>query len=131
MLFYSNVFNIIDWSVNNIEPCTGMYIRTIKLAHVSGNKLQGPDLDICLRFNQFNASDYGFGVGWELNLSSVEMQTYEDGETYDMLVLSNGQRYIIEETEQDFYLQYQRTQTFVFEKNGVDPNGGGVLQNNK
>ncbi|WP_315385482.1 hypothetical protein [Microvirgula aerodenitrificans] len=128
MLFYSNVFNIIDWSINNIEPCTGMYIRTIKLAHVSGNKLQGPDLDICLRFNQFNASDYGFGVGWELNLSSVEMQTYEDGETYDMLVLSNGQRYIIEETEQDFYLQYQRTQTFVFEKDGVDPNGGACYK---
>ena len=57
MLFESNVFNLIDWSVNGVEPRTGMYLRTLPVASVVGNYLQGPALDLAIRFNPFSNLD--------------------------------------------------------------------------
>lgn len=108
MLFDSNVFNMIDWAVDGVEPCTGMYIRTLPLASLPSCQLQGPVLDLALRFNQFNANDYGFGVGWELTLTRVEVE-----DNVSTLVLANGQRYRIQSTSDGpVTLQYKKTQTF-------------------
>ncbi|MGE8357248.1 MAG: hypothetical protein ACN6N0_12740, partial [Microvirgula sp.] len=106
---------MIDWSNNGVEPCTGMYIQNIKLAHLSGNKLQGPELDLLIRFNQFQQNNYGFGVGWELNLSRIDE---EDG--IRTLVLSDGSRYTMLETGDTVTLQYKRTQYFTIRKNGTN-----------
>ena len=108
MLFDSNVFNMIDWTINGVEPCTGMYIRTIPIASLLANQLQGPALDLALRFNQFNANDYGFGIGWELTLTRVDV---ENG--VKTLILANGQRYrILSESGNTVNLQYKNTLTF-------------------
>lgn len=108
MLFDSNVFNMIDWTVNGVEPCTGMYIRTIPIASLPSCQLQGPTLDLALRFNQFNANDYGFGVGWELTLTRVDV---ENGAS--TLILANGQRYrILSVSGNTVNLQYKNTLTF-------------------
>lgn len=42
MLFDSNVFNMIDWFADGVEPRTGMYIRTIPIATLPSNSIQGP-----------------------------------------------------------------------------------------
>lgn len=115
MLFDSNVFNMIDWSNNGVEPCTGMYIQNIKLARLVGNKLQGPELDLLIRFNQFQKNDYGFGTGWEFNLSRIDN---ENG--IKTLVLSDGSRYVMTETSDSVTLQYKRTQCFTIQKNSTD-----------
>lgn len=60
MLFYSNIFSLMNWKQDGVNPASGMYILNIPLADISANQLQGPDLDLALRFNQFNANDYGF-----------------------------------------------------------------------
>lgn len=111
MLFYSNVFNMIDWLANGVEPCTGMYIQNIKLVHISANNLQGPNLDIFIRFNQFSQVNDGFGAGWEFNLSKIET---EDG--VQTLILSDGRRYRMTETDNVIALQYKQANDFTIQK---------------
>lgn len=109
MLFESNVFNMIDWFIDGVEPCTGMYIRTIPIARAPSCNMQGPILDLKLYFNQFSNIDHGFGVGWELSLSRIDAGS--DGLRW--LILDNGSRYKIEdETGAEVVLQYKKNPSF-------------------
>lgn len=113
MLFYSNVFSLIDWSINGVNPCTLMYIQNIKLAHVFANDLQGPNFELYIRFNQFNNKDYGFGTGWELSLSRVDEENDTEGNVVKTLVLSDGSRYRIDkEDDTTVTLKYKKANTF-------------------
>lgn len=117
MLFDSNVFNMIDWFVDGVEPRTGMYIRTIPIATLPSNSIQGPILNFTLYFNQFNNIDYGFGVGWEMSLAHIDSNA--DGTR--TLVLSNGNRYkILSESGSVVTLQYKVTKNFNFVKDSTD-----------
>lgn len=121
MLFYSNVFSLIDWSINGVNSCTLMYIQNLKLAHVFANDLQGPNFELYLRFNQFNNKDYGFGTGWELSLSRVDEENDTEGNVVKTLVLSDGSRYRIDkEDDTTVTLKYKKTNTFkVMKENGL------------
>lgn len=117
MLFDSNVFNMIDWFADGVEPRTGMYIRTIPIATLPSNSIQGPILNFILYFNQFNNNDYGFGVGWEMSLAHIDSNT--DGTR--TLVLSNGNRYkILSESGSTVTLQYKVSKDFNFVKDSTD-----------
>jgi len=121
MLFYSNIFSLMDWAKNGIDPCSGMYLRHIPVASVSGNKLQGPEISLALRFNQFNALNYGFGVGWEFNLSHIDAEVDENNNAIQTLVLSNGARYqLIEDQDGTVTLKYKRTLTFDFKQTSAN-----------
>lgn len=124
MLFESNVFNLIDWSVNGVEPRTGMYLRTLPVASVVGNYLQGPALDLAIRFNPFSNLDDGFGTGWELTLPRIEVSGSDK-----ILVLADGSRYRIldESGEDDIQLQYKRSNTFRVTKDPASPGGYIVI----
>ena len=118
MLFYSNVFSLMDWSINGVNPCTLMYVQNIKLAHVVANNVQGPNFELYLRFNQFNNKNYGFGTGWELSLSRVDEETDSAGNAIKTLVLPDGSRYRIDnETETTVELEYKKANTFKLLKN--------------
>lgn len=94
MLITSNVFNLIDWTENGVEPRIGNYIQNIVLTELFTNYLQGPNFPLVVRFNQYSASDEGFGTGWELNLSSIETMNNRR-----LLRLAKGARYwIVEQT---------------------------------
>ena len=75
MLFFSNVFSLMDWSDDGVNNCTLMYLRNIEMARFSANKLQGPEITLVLRFNQFSSHDYGYGVGWDFNFTRIESET--------------------------------------------------------
>lgn len=126
MLFESNVFNLIDWSVNGVEPRTGMYLRTLPIASLSGNYLQGPDLDLSIRFNPFSNLDDGFGTGWELTLPRIDVSGSDK-----ILVLADGSRYrILDESGDDIRLQYKRSNTFRVTKDPASPGGYIVIHKN-
>lgn len=118
MLFFSNVFSLMDWSAEGVEPCTRMYIRHIELASFNANQLQGPELSIGIRFNQFNNQDYGFGTGWELSFSRMETSLDLTGNPVKDLVLSDGARYRVSaETADAVTLMYKKINTFKISKN--------------
>lgn len=115
MLFYSNVFSLMDWEQEGINPCTGMYIRHIPIADISANNLLGPSITLAIRFNAFNATDYGFGTGWELNLTHIdsEQPSDETKPAITTLVLANGERYRLQtDASGSVSLKYKRTNTF-------------------
>ncbi len=119
MLFYSNIFSLMNWKQDGVNPASGMYILNIPLADISANQLQGPDLDLALRFNQFNANDYGFGTGWELSLARID-EDPDPGDASSLLrtlVLSDGSRYRMNtEASGAVSLQYKKTNTFTFKQ---------------
>lgn len=114
MLFISNVFNMMDWSINGVDPCTGIYIHNVVIANIVSNNTLGPNFPINIRFNQFNNRDYGFGDGWELCLTRIE----DDPDRGRFLYLADGCKYKIENDEVcgNVPLQYKRTNTFRCEK---------------
>ncbi len=119
MLFYSNIFSLMNWKRDGVNPVSGMYILNIPLAGISANQLQGPDLDLALRFNQFNANDYGFGTGWELSLARIDEDPNPDDVSSPLrtLVLSDGSRYRMNtEASGAVSLKYKKTNTFTFKQ---------------
>lgn len=119
MLFYSNIFSLMNWKQDGVNPASGMYILNIPLAGISANQLQGPDLDLALRFNQFNANDYGFGTGWELSLARIDEDPNPDDVSSPLrtLVLSDGSRYRMNtEASGAVSLKYKKTNTFTFKQ---------------
>ena len=117
MLFFSNVFSLMDWSDDGVNNCTLMYLRNIEMARFSANKLQGPEITLVLRFNQFSSHDYGYGVGWDFNFTRIESET-DQGAQSRTLVLSDGSRYRIDsETAEAVTLKYKKINMFKFEKN--------------
>ncbi|MET4862403.1 hypothetical protein [Morganella morganii] len=95
MLITSNVFNRIDWSVNGVEYRTGCYIQNIDLGFIKTNFMNEPDFSPCIRFNQYDNSDEGFGTGWNLNLSCIKSINNRR-----LLRLGNGSVYWIKEQSQ-------------------------------
>lgn len=95
MLITSNVFNRIDWSVNGVECRTGCYIQNIDLGFIKTNFMNEPDFSPCIRFNQYDNSDEGFGTGWNLNLSCIKSI-----DNRRLLRLGNGSVYWIKEQSQ-------------------------------
>ncbi|MEM8325228.1 hypothetical protein Q4S25_18350, partial [Morganella morganii] len=95
MLITSNVFNRIDWSVNGVEYRTGCYIQNIDLGFIKTNFMNEPDFSPCIRFNQYDNSDEGFGTGWNLNLSCIKSI-----DNRRLLRLGNGSVYWIKEQSQ-------------------------------
>lgn len=115
MLFYSNAFNLTDWEQEGVDPATGIYIRHIPIASLSANRLLGPTFTLALRFNLFNPIDYGFGTGWELNLTHIDTEQPSDNTqpAIDTLVLADGHRYRLQAgSEEESILKYKRTNTF-------------------
>lgn len=106
-----------NWNLNGTSPDSGMYLLNIPLASIYANNLQGPDLDLTMRFNQFNANDYGFGTGWELNLARIDEDPNPDDalSPFRTLVLSDGSRYrIVTDGSGNTILKYKKTNTFTF-----------------
>ncbi|WP_434634669.1 hypothetical protein [Chromobacterium sp. CV08] len=78
--------NQVNWKDNGVDPRTRMFIYNILLGSVHANQLQGPLFDVSIRFNQLSSNNYGFGIGWELALSRIDVET-------NTLIMADGRRY--------------------------------------
>ncbi|SCZ10481.1 RHS repeat domain-containing protein [Pseudomonas sp. NFACC37-1] len=69
---HSNAFNFLSFILNQVDPRTGQYTCAISLPELKANDLNGPVVPLQLNFNPLNATDSGFGKGWNLQLSQYD-----------------------------------------------------------
>ncbi|MGC0155801.1 hypothetical protein ACPRNU_25350, partial [Chromobacterium vaccinii] len=82
--------NQINWQANGVDPRTRFFAYNVLIGSVNANRLQGPLFDIGIRFNQLSNKDYGFGIGWELTLTQIDVEAkcliMADGKRYTMII---------------------------------------------
>lgn len=83
---HSNAFNFTSFIHSQVDPRTGQYTCALSLPELKANALNGPVVPLQLNFNPLNASDSGFGKGWNLQLSQYNpnnrILSLSTGETF-------------------------------------------------
>jgi YD repeat-containing protein len=91
---YSTAFQFYSHINADVDPRTGMYTASIDLATGEGNHLRGPHLPFRLSYNPLDTVDDGFGEGWRLGLTQLDLETM-------LLSLSSGDSHKIDSYELD------------------------------
>jgi YD repeat-containing protein len=86
---YSTAFQFYSHINADVDPRTGMYSASIDLATGEGNRLRGPHLPFRLSFSAVDSIDDGFGKGWRLGLTELDVDT-------GLLTLSSGDSHKVE-----------------------------------
>lgn len=105
---HSNAFNFLSSVGSGVDPRTGQFTCSISLPELRANSLAGPVVPLELTFNPLNTSDPGFGVGWNLRLSSYSpgtgMLSLYTGETFK--VTGSGPEPAVSEKKLDTFHFY-------------------------
>ena len=91
---YSTAFQFYSHINADVDPRTGMYSASIDLATGEGNRLRGPHLPFRLSYSALDTIDDGFGTGWRLGLTELDVGTM-------LLTLSSGDTHKVEGFEID------------------------------
>ena len=86
---YSTAFQFYSHINADVDPRTGMYSASVDLATGEGNRLRGPHLPFRLSFGALDSIQDGFGTGWRLGLTELDLST-------GMLSLSSGDSHKVE-----------------------------------
>ncbi|MBD1587378.1 RHS repeat protein [Pseudomonas typographi] len=108
---HANAFNFLSYLQGGVDPRTGQYTVALELPGVAANDLAGPELPLVLSFSPLTPLDAGFGIGWSLNLSHVDLATGGLGSVR----LGNGESYRItgaDATSQELYMREQKLPSF-------------------
>lgn len=108
---HSNAFNFLSYLQGGVDPRTGQYTVALALPSVAANDLAGPELPLVLTFSPLTPLDVGFGIGWSLNLSHVDLAAGGLGS----LRVSSGESYRITGTDaatNELYMQEQKLRGF-------------------
>ncbi|KVK96214.1 RHS repeat protein [Burkholderia ubonensis] len=105
---YSNASNFPGAVQGGVDPRTGYFGCTIRLATLKGNALAGPDVALTLIYGALNTANAGFGQGWALNLSRYDRSTRT-------LSLSTGETFKIVEAGTNLIIPDQKLVSFKFE----------------
>ncbi|HGM4966665.1 TPA: hypothetical protein ACKP0L_005014 [Pseudomonas putida] len=76
---HSGAFNFLSFISNGVDPRTGQYGLSIALAVLRGDYLGGAEFPLKLSYNSMGAGDFGYGQGWDINLSSFIEDAYPAG----------------------------------------------------
>lgn len=80
-----------------VDPRTGQFTLSLTLPLAPGNQLRGPTLSPCLSFSTLDSLvDHGFGHGWNLNLSHVDLDP-----EHPVLRLTSGEQFALDPTAID------------------------------
>jgi RHS repeat-associated protein len=97
---HSNAFNFASAVQSSIDARTGQCTINISFPEVKCNFLNGPVFSPTLSYSPLNTDNNGFGLGWELKLSSydpgTQMLSLSTGETFKVTG-EVGNRLIMEE----------------------------------
>jgi len=88
---YSTAFNFLSHISAQVDPRTGSYGASVELKTGEGNCLRGPGFVFRLVFNALSTRDDGFGEGWEIDVTRLEVGTAEP-----MLSVSGGEMHRVE-----------------------------------
>lgn len=89
---YSTAFQFYSHINADVDPRTGMYSASIDLATGEGNRLRGPHFPFRLSFSAVDTIDDGFGKGWRLGLTELDLST-------SLLTLSSGDSHKVEQLQ--------------------------------
>ncbi len=70
MAIQSNAFNFCSFTQGSVDVRTGLYTLGLTLPQLNANDNVGPDFPVKLSFNPMKSENFGFGLGWQLNLST-------------------------------------------------------------
>jgi len=83
---YSNAFNFSSFLSSSVDPRTGQYTAILNMITLKPFNLDDINSTIALRFSMFNTVNFGFGQGWEITTSRMDMSRR-------ILVTTDGERY--------------------------------------
>lgn len=86
---YSTAFQFYSHINADVDPRTGMYSASVDLTTGEGNRLRGPHLPFRLSYSAVDTIDDGFGTGWRLGLTELDVST-------GLLTLSSGDSHKVE-----------------------------------
>lgn len=102
-----NAFNFSSFMQSSVDPRTGLYTLSIALPALNANDLCGPDLPLQLSFNPMSNDNNGFGIGWNLKLSSFNITTgmlsLHTGESFKVADNGPGNAPVIAEKKLDSF----------------------------
>ncbi|MGM3218032.1 hypothetical protein ACSQ5K_25415 [Pseudomonas sp. PhalM4] len=103
----SNAFNFSSFMQSSVDPRTGLYTLSIALPALNANDHCGPDLPLQLSFSPMSNENNGFGIGWNLKLSSFNtttgMLSLHTGESFKVADNGPGNAPVIEERKLDSF----------------------------
>ncbi|MEZ8051238.1 MULTISPECIES: RHS repeat protein [Vibrio] len=103
MSFLSNAHNFSIINNSGVDPRTGAYICSIRLADFLSHKTVGSPISLVLNYRAESVRDEGFGRGWLLSLSRFEKED-------SIIYLSSGQNYkaIYNHQTNEYKLPYRK-----------------------
>lgn len=110
---HSGAFNFLSFISNSVDPRTGQYGLSIALPLLRGDYLGGADFPLRLTYSSMGAGDFGYGEGWDINLSSLIEHAYPEGGS--ALSLYTGERFTVDGVET---ISEKKLDTFHFHNDG-------------
>lgn len=83
---YSNAFNFSSFISSGVDPRTGQYTAAVNIIKLKSFNLDDISMDVAVRFSPFNTLNVGFGNGWDITTSRLDMSRR-------ILVTSEGEQY--------------------------------------
>ncbi|PKF48766.1 hypothetical protein [Enterovibrio nigricans] len=105
--FYSSASNFSGAEVGGVDPRTGLFNISLPLIKLLSGSLAGPPLSLALHYSPLSTINNGFGIGFELNLSSYDTHTGK-------LLLSTGEEYRVSSSGK--IVKQKKLNNFAFKK---------------
>lgn len=110
---HSGAFSFDSFISNSVDPRTGQYGLSIVLPVLRGDYLGGAEFPLSLMYSSMGAGDFGYGQGWDINLSSFIEHAYPEGG--GALSLYTGERFTVDGVES---ISEKKLDSFHFHKDG-------------
>ncbi|MGC6031353.1 RHS repeat domain-containing protein [Enterobacter kobei] len=109
--FFSQATSFVSAAQGGVDPRTGLFGFSLPLGTLSGNRQLGPHLPLMLSYSPLTTTDWGFGVGFSLNVSTFDTGTgrlsLATGEQYMVQTLGNGTLNILQKKLDSFHFEKQ------------------------
>lgn len=122
---HSNAFNFSSFLSSGVDPRTGQYNADLNVISLSPTNEDEATYPVSLSFSTFNASNLGFGTGWKMLPTSLDLRrrifTNSQGERYKCQNLIIGTEVVfLDKKIKNFRVLYVNNNTVrVYYKNGI------------
>ncbi|WP_432324173.1 RHS repeat-associated core domain-containing protein [Yersinia enterocolitica] len=110
-IYFTQAGNFADSVGGNVDPRTGLFSASIKIADITGNDQRGPQLPLTLQYTPFSTDNCGLGAGWSFNWTRFDTSSRT-------LFSSSGERF--KTAVGNALLLQQKLKTINFQKNNSD-----------
>lgn len=119
--YFSQAGNFANAVEGNVDPRTGLFSASIKIADIKSNDLRGPELPLTLNYTPFSNHNYGLGIGWSFNWSVYDTTSHtlfaSTGEQFKTAGVNN--QLVQQKLKTIHFLKDARTDYRLFHRSGV------------